>query len=96
MPARSFFWRGYQFPVCARCTGIMVGNFAAMISLLWMAARLEHVILLLPMAVDGLTQLAGWRESNNSLRLVTGVLGGYGYLVFLAWCARHIVFAILP
>ena len=25
MPERSFFYKGYQFPVCARCTGLMAG-----------------------------------------------------------------------
>ena len=29
MPERSFFIRGKQFPVCARCTGVMIGNIAA-------------------------------------------------------------------
>lgn len=32
---------------------------------------------MLPLAVDGLTQVAGWRTSNNGLRLITGFLGGY-------------------
>ena len=27
MPERSFFFKGYQFPVCARCTGMIVGYF---------------------------------------------------------------------
>lgn len=26
-PDRSFFYKGYQFPVCARCTGLFVGYF---------------------------------------------------------------------
>lgn len=25
LPQRSFFWKGRQFPVCARCTGIHIG-----------------------------------------------------------------------
>lgn len=24
---RSFFYKGYQFPVCARCTGVTIGQF---------------------------------------------------------------------
>ena len=24
---RSFFWHGYQFPICARCTGVVSGYF---------------------------------------------------------------------
>ena len=25
MPERSFFYKGKQFPVCARCTGVIIG-----------------------------------------------------------------------
>ena len=28
---RSFFFKGYQFPICARCTGLLVGYFVACI-----------------------------------------------------------------
>jgi hypothetical protein len=33
---------------------------------------------LLPVAVDGFTQLFGWRESTNELRVLTGVFTGWG------------------
>ena len=36
------------------------------------------VILLVPSAIDGTTQLLELRESNNNLRLITGLLGGLG------------------
>jgi uncharacterized membrane protein len=35
-----------------------------------------YVVLLLPMAVDGVTQLVGLRESTWELRLITGTLFG--------------------
>lgn len=35
-----------------------------------------YLILLIPMGIDGITQLIGWRESNWLLRLVTGALFG--------------------
>lgn len=38
----------------------------------------NSVLLMLPIFVDGLTQLAGWRESNNLLRSLTGTMGGIG------------------
>jgi len=28
-PERSFFIKGYQFPVCARCTGVIIGYLLA-------------------------------------------------------------------
>ena len=36
------------------------------------------IILLIPSAIDGFTQLFEYRESNNTLRLITGILGGLG------------------
>ncbi|MGB4802451.1 MAG: DUF2085 domain-containing protein, partial [Anaerolineae bacterium] len=35
-----------------------------------------YLIFLAPIAVDGLTQLFGWRESNYLLRTATGALFG--------------------
>jgi uncharacterized membrane protein len=36
------------------------------------------IFLLIPAFIDGLTQLLGYRESNNILRLITGLMGGLG------------------
>lgn len=36
------------------------------------------LVLFLPTALDGFTQLFGMRESNNRLRVVTGILLGIG------------------
>jgi uncharacterized membrane protein len=30
------------------------------------------------MAIDGTSQVLGWRESNNKLRIITGLLFGIG------------------
>jgi len=41
------------------------------------AGALIVVLGLLPIAVDGFTQLFGWRESTNELRVITGAPGGF-------------------
>lgn len=75
---RSFFVRGRQFGVCARCTGLLVGGVLSPLGLplgagfLVPAACAATVLV----ALDGGSQLAGWRESTNRLRLVTGLLAG--------------------
>ena len=86
MPSRSFFFRRRQFPVCARCTGILLGYLSfpaffigAISPSLWIGIALN-----VPALVDGASQAAGWRESNNALRLVTGVLSGVGQTSLLA------------
>lgn len=49
------------------------------------------LLLLLPGGVDGTTQMFGERESNNTLRIITGVLLGLGVVLF----AEGILFAFL-
>ena len=41
------------------------------------------MILMIPVAVDGVTQYFGPRESTNTLRFVTGFIGGIGLIIFL-------------
>lgn len=69
---RSFFIRGRQMPLCARCTGLLVGSFAVplfVLSLRWQVA----VALFAAFVVDSVSQFVGLRSSNNVLRLVTGL-----------------------
>ena len=41
-----------------------------------------YVLFVIPIAVDGLTQLVGWRESNWWLRTLTGALFGFASVWF--------------
>ena len=88
-PERSFFIKGHQFPVCARCTGFYTGliifliydyffNIDYSLNLL-----IFSIILLIPTSIDGFTQLLNFRQSNNTLRFITGVIGGIGLIIFL-------------
>ena len=84
-PERSFFWKGKQFPVCARCTGIYLGYLSFPVFnfdfyyLSWTVA----LLLTLPTVVDGLTQAFLRRESNNFLRVTTGILAGVGLMAMV-------------
>ncbi len=79
-PERSFFFRGRQFPVCARCTGMLFGYCTIPLFLLHILKLnlLWSMLFLLPMVLDGYTQSMGYRASNNILRFVTGLLFGIG------------------
>ncbi len=87
-PERSFFYKGKQFPVCARCTGFYISGIATIILInlfpipYSLTTLLLGIILLIPCAIDGFTQLFEMRESNNTLRFITGILGGIG-LIFV-------------
>ncbi|WP_297981029.1 DUF2085 domain-containing protein [uncultured Methanobrevibacter sp.] len=86
-PERSFFFRGHQFPVCARCTGFYISGIASIFLVkvfvlpIDIATLLFGIILLAPAALDGTTQLFKMRESNNTLRFITGLLGGVGLII---------------
>lgn len=80
IPKRSFFWKGKQFPFCARCTGIHLGYLSFPLFLfgiigfdIWVA-----IILLLPTYLDGFIQAYFGKESNNTLRFITGLISGIG------------------
>ena len=85
-PERSFFWKGKQFPVCARCTGIHLGYFTFPLFMfnvftlnIWWT-----IALILPTYIDGLTQAFFKRESKNMLRLITGLTAGIGEMSLVA------------
>jgi len=84
MGERSFFARGYQFPICARCTGILFGNIAAIIGAFLFV---PHAFILLTfcaaMFVDWLLQRINLLQGTNIRRLLTGVLGGYAVLTLI-------------
>lgn len=73
---------GWKMAFCERNLAIFVGLLA--FGLAYAAARRqlraasfpEFALLIAPMAIDGLTQLVGWRESTWELRSATGLLFG--------------------
>ena len=89
-PERSYFLWGYQMAVDQRITAIFGSSLLAGVVFIPLKGRLRAIswrtffILSLPMALDGFTQLFGWRESNWELRTITGTLfgGGMVWLVY--------------
>lgn len=81
MPERSFYIKGYQFPLCARCTGIVIGELAAVP--LWFAfpvGLIPACMLGVPLVIDGGLQYLYILPSTNIRRVVTGFLGGWGLM----------------
>ena len=82
---RSFFFRGKQFPLCARCTGELIGILLAPAAF-WMFGLPDGKIclwLLLPLVLDGGIQRLTRYESGNIRRLLTGILFGYALVGLL-------------
>lgn len=94
MPERSFFLGSYQFPLCARCTGIMLGRMLAILLFPFVLIPMKIALtvlplLLLPLAIDGLVQKYTKYESNNCKRVITGILWGFASISLIL---RGIVF----
>ncbi len=86
---------GVPMPICARCVGIYVGmllglaTFAALPFLRERVTRVFAIAAVMPLAIDGLTQLAGLRESTNSLRIATGVIAGLAFGMWILSAIEH-------
>ena len=98
IPARCFDLWGVPMPICARCTAIYVGLAVSLLAF-WLlprmserAARMTLLVAVLPLGVDGLTQLVRLRESTNGLRSATGLLAGMAFGVWaLTAVESHVV-----
>jgi len=95
IPDRCFTIRGHTVPICALCTGLLIGVAAGL--LVPATGHLPSVVaiglallLVAPLLVDGLSQLAGLRHSTNPLRIVTGAIGGLG-VAFAAQVLRLVL-----
>lgn len=80
LPERSFFYKSWQFPVCARCTGVTIGQFTAIVLALFKRfVSFPHAMfLLIIMGFDWGIQAIRIKESTNLRRLLTGFCGGLG------------------
>jgi uncharacterized membrane protein len=93
LPQRSFFIFQHQVAWCERDVAIWGTIFAAGLVFSLVRRHVDplpirwYVVLSIPMAIDGTTQLFGWRESTWELRLITGFLFGLG----TAWLFLPIV-----
>jgi uncharacterized membrane protein len=89
LPNRTFKIRNWYFPVCARCTGFYIGAFSYFIYVYFFFVEYTITLILIaflmivPTLLDGSTQLFDLRNSNNILRLFTGLIGGVGLAILI-------------
>lgn len=85
LPNRSFFIGSYQLPLCARCTGILLGELIAIIMVAdnFILSLAYNFLLLIPLIMDGSIQLITAYESNNTKRILSGLLFGFGLVGLL-------------
>ena len=86
---RSFSVFGYQFPVCARCTGLGIGQIAGLIFSFFLREYNITVLFifaiaaLLLLGIDGAGQFYKKWESTNFRRVITGLLCGFSVILFI-------------
>lgn len=89
MPERSFFIKGYQFPLCARCSGIAIGHIAAFLAAPFFRFRPAMAWLMAPLAIDGTLQYFTHYESNNMKRIISGILYGFAFTSAILWIVKN-------
>ncbi len=98
-PTHSFYIFGSNMGLCSRCFSIYFALFVSSILLIFFDIKLSwryrffiSFILAVPLLADGFTQLYNLRESNNYLRLTTGILFGLGVaLIFTSFYINYTV-----
>jgi uncharacterized membrane protein len=89
IPSHSFYILGHQLGLCARNLSIYSSMFLGSLIFTLSKKRVPGipwwlwVLMILPMAFDGTTQMFGWRESTWILRTITGTLFGLGSVWFV-------------
>lgn len=92
IPERSFFFRGYQFPICARCTGVYIGQTLAIILVFFVKIQWWiSLLFLVPMGIDWGLQFLKILKSDNVRRVFTGFLGGFGLTYIYYYILRAII-----
>ncbi|CAM3818116.1 DUF2085 domain-containing protein [Bacillus cereus] len=88
IPERSFLKLQKYIPLCARCTGMLIGF--CMFPIYFLITPSFSLSLMLsffaqiPLLIDGFTQKWRLRSSTNLLRVTTGLLSGNGMGLFIA------------
>lgn len=81
MSERSFFYKGYQFPVCARCTGVIIGQILGAISFSFLILSNDTIgFLCFLMFLDWWLQRVGLLQSTKDaivLVYVDNIIGEF-------------------
>lgn len=89
---RSFHYNGKKFPICSRCTGELAGILISCATYGFFKPSIYIAcILMIPMVIDGFSQLLTSYESRNNRRFLSGIMFGYAF-AFLIITSIEIVY----
>ena len=102
IPSHSFYIFGHQLGMCARNFSIYASMFIGSLIFVLSNKRIPGIpwwlwiLMILPMAIDGTTQMFGLRESTWELRVLTGTLFGLGNVWFALPLIQKAILESLP
>lgn len=102
IPSHSFYIFGHQLGMCARNFSIYSSMFVGSLIFVLSKKRIPGIpwwlwlLMILPMAIDGTTQMFGLRESTWELRVLTGTLFGLGNVWFALPLIQKTILESLP
>lgn len=89
--AHSFVVKGFQFPVCARCTGVIIGYFIGFFTYFYFQIPLYLIFTLAGiMLFDWSLQYFKILHSTNFRRLLTGLGCGFAFGNSYIWAIKDI------
>ncbi|WP_459500503.1 DUF2085 domain-containing protein [Bacillus sp. C1] len=85
---RSFHYHNHYFPLCARCTGELIGLFLGIaLYFYFQFPYFIYILGMIPLVIDGGLQLLTSYQSNNSKRVITGSVFGISLItLFIKSC----------
>lgn len=102
VPSHSFYIFGHQLGMCERNFSIYASMFIGCLIFVLSKKRIPGipwwiwVLMILPLALDGTTQMFGLRESTWELRVLTGTLFGLGNVWFALPLIHKTILESLP
>ena len=91
---RSFKIKGWQFPICSRCTGILTGQIIGSIIYI-LSIRIPFyidILFLVIMFLDWYIQYKKIKESTNLRRFITGNLAGIAQMSIIIKLIIRLIF----
>lgn len=88
LKSRSYFLNDNQMPFCTRDVGIFAGLFIGSIVVLLFSFSIRYRWLalgLVPIIIDGSLQSVTDYQSNNAMRMLTGLLAGAVVAMFICY-----------
>ena len=90
-PERSYFFLGFQLPVCARCIGLYTGSLIGLLlyplfkslSNIRIPNLKYYFLFLTPMAIDGICQTIGLYTTSNIFRTIIGIVASAPAVFYL-------------